>query len=83
MPFKRDNPYGILFLAIPFVVGGIILVLRNTPGIVPAFAAGGNSPDAQGFYLETTSVTMEHVGGTLALVVGGLIVWFYFRLRND
>ncbi len=82
MPFKRDNPYGILILTIPFVVGGILLLFADEPGIVPAYPVHGNVPDAHGFYVETASVTMEHAAGVFGLVVAGLIIWFYFKVKN-
>lgn len=81
MPFNRDNPYGILVLAIPFFVGAIILLLRNEPSVVIASPVW-RVPDAYGHYVETASVTMEHVAGIFGLVVGGFIVWFYFRFRQ-
>jgi hypothetical protein len=84
MRHTRDNPYAILILAIPFVVGGIILLLKNTPGIVPAYPVlpGSRVPDATGFYVETASVTMVHVAGCFGIVVAGIIIWFYFKIKN-
>jgi hypothetical protein len=81
MRHTRDNPFGILILAIPFVVGGIILLSRNTPGVVAAGQAYRVS-DAPNFVVETASVNMEHAAGVFGIVVGVIITWFYFKLRN-
>ena len=77
----RDDPYGILILAIPFVVGGIILPLRNIPGLIAAGPAY-RVPDAFNFVMETASVRMEHAAGVFGIVVGVIIISFYFKLRN-
>jgi hypothetical protein len=78
MSFKKDNPYGILIVAIPFVVGGILMLLQNKPGIFVAYP-GRYAP---GFAVETASVDMMHAGGIFGLGMGGLIVWFYFKVRG-
>ena len=85
MSFKKENPYGILLLAIPFVAGGIVLLLRNAPLLVFAYPAQGavRAPDANTFDIETASVGMLHAGGIFGILVGGLIVWTYFRVRNS
>jgi hypothetical protein len=79
---KRDNPYGILILALPFLAGGIILLLKTSPGVVSAFPTW---PPwlAPGLVVETASVSMEHAAGALAIAVGVGVIWFYFRIRNQ
>ena len=79
MSFKKDNPYSILILAIPFIVGGIILLLRNASSIVIA-PPGRYTPD---LVVEVASVNMVHAAGVFGVLVGTLIIWFYFRIRND
>ena len=74
----RDNPYGILLLASPFVVGGIILLLRDEPEnvLAPPGYYGG-------LVVEIATVRMQHIAGIFALVVAGIIVRLYFRVRNN
>ena len=81
MPFKRDNPYGILILAIPFIVGGIILLVTREPGIFVASPVP-RVPDANFSDVETASVTMEHAAGLVGLIIGGIIIRIYFKVRN-
>ena len=73
----RSNPYSIFILAIPFVVGGIILLLRNKPEnvIAPPGYYGG-------LVVEIATVRMEHAAGILALMVAGIIVRLYIRVRK-
>jgi len=79
----RNNPYGILLLAIPFVVGGLVLLFHHGPLIVPAYSAGSiRAPDANGFVVETASISMQRVAGIFGFVVAGIIVRLYFRVRN-
>jgi hypothetical protein len=66
-------------MAIPYVFGGIVLLLRHGPGTVTA------SPDwsARGYDIETVSVTMQHVAGYFALGGAGTLVSYYVRVRNN
>ena len=78
---KRDDSYKVLFFAIPFVVGGIILLCQKGPAMLVA-------PTLVGRYVtgpvsfETASVNMEHAAGLAGLAIAGLIVWFYFKIRT-
>jgi hypothetical protein len=78
MSFKKDNPFSILILAIPFIAGGIILLLRSTPTVVVA------SPARYAFNqdIEIASVNMTHAAGIFGLAIGGLIIWVYFKIRD-
>jgi len=76
---KKDNPWTILLIAIPFLAGGILLVLKTEPGIVRSSPA----KYSQGFYVGVASVSMEHAAGIFGLIVTGLIVWVYFKVRDD
>ena len=82
MRHPRNNSYSILVLALLFLVVGIVLLFKNIPGIVPAYPAT-YVPNAFRFYLETASVTTEHAAGFFGLVVGAILFWFYFRVRNN
>ena len=75
---KKDDPLNILILAIPFLAGGIIMLLRNSPGIIRAYPAY-RSP---GSFVGEVSVPTEHAAGVVGLIIGGLIILFYFRIRN-
>ena len=79
MSFKKENPFGILFLAIPFIFGGIILLLRATPSVVDS-PPGRYVGDR---VVEMVSVNMEHTAGVFGLVAGGLIICFYFKIRDS
>ena len=75
---NRDNPFGILILALPFVLGGIILLLQTKPGVVVASPAYR----APGYAVETASVPMEHAAGVVGLSIGCVLAWFYIRARK-
>lgn len=77
MPFRRDNPYGILIIALPFVIGGSIMLSKTEPGIVRASAL--RMPNS--FYEGEVSVPMEHAAGVFGLVVGGALIYIYIRAR--
>lgn len=79
MSFKKDNPYSILILAIPFIAGGIILLLQTQSGVFVA------SPERHAQYqsIESASPNMMHGAGIVGLLVGALIIWFYFKVRDS
>jgi hypothetical protein len=79
MSFKKENPFGILLLAIPFIVGGIILLLRTTPSVIDS-PPGRYVGDR---VVEMASVNLAHAAGVFGITVGGLIIWFYFKIRES
>ena len=79
MSFKKDNPYSILILAVPFIAGGIILLTRTTPTVFDS-PPGRYVGDR---VVEIASVNTAHATGLIALAIGGLIIWFYFKIRDS
>ena len=78
MSSKKDNPYSLLILAVPFIAGGIILLFRTTPTMF-------DSPPGRfvGYrVIETVSLNTAHATGLIGLVIGGFITWFYFKIRD-
>jgi hypothetical protein len=78
MSSEKDDPARILILAIPFIVGGIILLLRTTPSVIDS-PPGRYVGDR---VVEIASINMTHAAGVFGLAVGGLIIWFYFKIRK-
>jgi hypothetical protein len=77
---KRDDSYKVLFFAIPFLVGGVVLLTRDTPSLLVAGATEGNG-FALPTYLVAASSNMAHAAGLAGLALATLIVWFYFKIR--
>jgi hypothetical protein len=77
MPLKKDNPIGILFIAAPFIIGGILMLFQKGPSLVIAAPAH----HAMSTATVEASETMIHAGGMLGVAVGGIIVGMYFRVR--
>ena len=79
MSFKKDKPYSILILAAPFIAGCIILLLRTGPSVVDS----PPGPYLGDRVVEMASVNMTYAAGVIGLVIGGLIIWVYFKVKND
>ena len=78
----RDNPRAVLLLAIPFLLGGVMLLISPRPIPVVASPVRGRVPDANSYEVETASVPMERAGGVLGIIVAGIIVGTYFKIRD-
>jgi hypothetical protein len=77
VPRQRDNPFALLVLAFPFVMGGVILLLQRGPSLVIA------SPTYRAFSQSTVeaSEAMAHGAGIFGVVVGCILAGIYFRIR--
>jgi hypothetical protein len=74
---NRNNPIGLLVLAVPFFMMGIQLLFEKGPSGVVA------SPTYHAMNFDTlvASETMMHAGGAIGIAVGGVIVGVYFKIR--
>jgi hypothetical protein len=75
---KRDDPFGLLILAAPFVVGGIILLFQRGPSLVVASPAHY----APSHVAVEASEPMMHVIGAIGVIVGGWLVGLYTTIRK-
>lgn len=78
------NPYEILILAAPFIVGGGILVLQKGAGLVDAYDAdpvSGRGSVIQGHYKGIIEPSLFHWIRILSLITGGTLVLLYLHLR--
>jgi hypothetical protein len=77
MPRKRDNPFGILVLAAPFIAGGIILLFQKGPSLMiasPTYRAPGQT-------IVDASESMAHGAGIFGIIIGSILVGIYLRMR--
>jgi hypothetical protein len=77
MSRNDSDPTGLLILAAPFVIGGILLLFQKGPSLVTASPARY----APTHTTVEASETMMHSIGALGVVVGGGLVGFYIKIR--
>jgi hypothetical protein len=75
--------YRIILIAIPFIVGGILLLLKTSP--VPVIGGAFSIPGQvkEGTDIEIMSPPMSHLAGTIGILIGIFIVGFYGYLRRQ
>lgn len=76
---KTDDPYKILFIAIPFLIGGTLCLLQKRSAAVMIHP----EHHAPGSYHDTISPSMQHSFGVAEIAIGVSIVLFYFYLRRQ
>jgi hypothetical protein len=81
-PESSNNPYEILLLATPFILGGILLLLK-TGGAAVVIHGGANSVRARGSYNGVIDASMVHDIGIIGLVIGGALVLLYLYVRRE
>lgn len=81
---KSNNTYQILLLSVPFIVGGILLLLQTGPAAIEINPENiGSRFPSPGTYHDAISASMQHWIGVLGVFVGAGIVGFYFYLRRQ
>ena len=85
MDKPRNNPYEILLFAAPFLLAGIMLLLKSGPAAILAHGSTtkGQSTMRYGTYSDAINPSMVHTIGVIALVIGCGLVWFYFYIYRQ
>jgi hypothetical protein len=78
---SNGNPYGILILAAPFILGGMILLLKNGAGAV--VIRPSDNLRTMGSYNAVIDPSMVHDIGIIGLLIGITLVLFYFYVRGE
>jgi hypothetical protein len=81
---KPNNPYQILLLAVPFILGGILLLLQTGSAAIEINPLSPSGKfEAPGLYQEAVSASMQHWLGAIGVLVGAGILGFYFYVRGQ
>jgi len=83
---SSNDPYEILILAAPFILGGIILLLHTGAGLISAHRANAGATDStlrRGIYRDVIDPPLVHAIGVIGLVIGVGLVLFYFYVRSQ